>query len=191
MSEQLDLTHGGPSEPASEGAAPSRADSKGASPRDPERLTGNEYANLIAAYLTKNYGPKGLLVYREVSLGKSIIGKNRKIDILAVHTASSRALGIECKFQGTAGTADEKIPYTLQDLEAMHVPAFVAYAGSGFSVGVTHMLESHKRAAYCLPTAELSPSKETVELDHVVAMTFGWWELVLGTKKPFAIESDT
>ncbi len=156
--------------------------------KEPERLTGNEYANLIAAYLTKNYGPRGLLVYREVSLGKSIIGKNRKIDILAVQETSSRALGIECKYQGTTGTVDEKIPYTLQDLEAMHLPAFVAYAGTGFSVGVTHMLESHKLAAYCLPGTDLASSRATVELDHVVAMTFGWWELVLGSKKPFVLD---
>lgn len=150
-------------------------------------MTGKEYADLIAAYLTKTYGGAGLSVYREVSLGKSIIGKNRKIDILAVHRASSRALGIECKFQSSSGTVDEKIPYTLADLEAMHVPAFVAYAGSGFSVGVVHMLESHKLAAYCLPDASLTPGKDTVELDHVVAMTFGWWDVVLGDKEPFSL----
>ncbi len=150
-------------------------------------MTGKEYADLIAAYLSKNYGASGLCVYREVSLGKSIIGKNRKIDILAVHKSSSRALGIECKYQGVSGTADEKIPYTLDDLEAMHVPAFVAYAGAGFSVGVVHMLESHKLAAYCLPDPSLTPGKETVELDHVVAMTFGWWERVLADKEPFRL----
>lgn len=148
-------------------------------------MTGNEYADLIAAYLVFNYGPRGLHVYREVSLGKSIIGKNRKIDILAVHHESSRALGIECKYQATPGTADEKIPYTLEDLDAMHVPAFVAYAGEGFSIGVIHMLESHKLAAFCQPDLTLSPSKQTVELDHVMAMIFGWWDQVLSHRHPF------
>jgi hypothetical protein len=99
-------------------------------------MTGTEYANLIAAYLAKNYGGRGLTVYREVPLGKSIIGKNRRIDVFAVHKASAKALAIECKVQTSAGTADEKIPYTLQDLAAMHIPAFVVYAGSGFSDGV-------------------------------------------------------
>lgn len=148
-------------------------------------MKGHEYADLIAAYLTMNYGHRGLVVYREVSLGKSIIGKNRKIDILAMHHESSRALGIECKYQATQGTADEKLPYTLSDLEAMHVPAFVAYAGEGFSIGVAHMLESHKLAAYCLPSFDLAPTKDTVELDHVIAMIFGWWDQVLARKQPF------
>lgn len=154
-------------------------------------LSGKEYADLIAAYLTRNYGEVGLVVHREVSLGKSIIGKNRKIDLLCVHQPSQRAVGIECKFQGSQGTADEKIPYTLADLEAMHVPAFVAYAGEGFSVGVVHMLESHRLAAYCLPGADLLPSKETVELDHVIAMTFGWWSLVLAKSTPFSLNAWT
>jgi hypothetical protein len=150
-------------------------------------VTGNEYADLVAAYLSRNYGGRGLEVYREVSLGKSIIGKNRKIDILAVEEKTSKALGIECKYQATPGTADEKIPYTLKDLDAMHLPAFVAYAGEGFSIGVKHMLESHKLAAFCRPDVSLVPSKETVELDHVVAMTFGWWDQVLSRKKPFEL----
>lgn len=150
-------------------------------------MTGKEYADLIAAYLTKNYGPRGLKVYREVPLGKSIIGKNRRVDVFAVHEASSKALAVECKVQTSSGTADEKIPYTLQDLAAMHIPAFVIYAGNGFSDGVLHMLRSNERAAYCLPDATLEPGPDTIELDHIVAMTFGWWEAVLRDKKPFDV----
>lgn len=152
-------------------------------------MTGTEYANLIAAYLTHNYGARGLTVYREVQLGKSIIGKNRRLDLFAVHDASSKALAIECKVQMTAGTADEKIPYTLEDLAAMHVPAFVVYAGTGFSDGVLHMLRSNKRAAYCHPEPSLEPSASTIELDHIVAMTFGWWDAVLRGKRPFDLEA--
>lgn len=152
-------------------------------------MTGKEYADLLAAYLVHNYAHRGLTVYREVSLGKSIIGKNRKVDILAVETLTNKALGIECKYQETAGTADEKIPYTLDDLEAMHVPAFVCYAGDGFSRGVIHMLESHKLAAYCKPRDDLLPGKETVELDHIIAMVFGFWDAVLARKMPFSLET--
>jgi hypothetical protein len=154
-------------------------------------MTGNEYATLIAAYLARNYGSRGLAVYREVSLGKSIIGKNRRVDVFAVHSESSKALAVECKVQSTTGTADEKIPYTLQDLAAMHVPAFVVYAGAGFSDGVLHLLRSSERAAYCLPDSSLEPTSDTIELDHLVAMTFGWWEAVLRDKKPFDLATWT
>lgn len=151
-------------------------------------MKGHEYADLIAAYLTRNYGPRGLSIYREVSLGKSIIGKNRRIDVFAVHEATTRALAIECKYQQTGGTADEKLPYTLSDLAAMHVPAFACYAGGGFSEGVLHMLRASEIAAYCLPGPGLEPSGTTLELDHVVAMTFGWWDAVLRQKKKFSLE---
>ncbi len=48
-------------------------------------MTGSEYANLVAGYLVENYGSKGLRVYREVGLGKTIIGKNRRIDVFMIH----------------------------------------------------------------------------------------------------------
>jgi hypothetical protein len=154
-------------------------------------MTGGQYSDLIAAYLAKNYGPRGLVVYREVALGKSIIGKRRRIDIFAVEEQSAKALAIECKYQGTPGTVDEKIPYTLNDLRSMQIPAFVVYAGEGFSAGVLHMLGGSEIAAYCLPDTSLTPTAETLELDHVVAMTFGWWDAVLRGKRPFNLEKWT
>lgn len=151
-------------------------------------MKGNEYADRIAGYLLRNFGPRGLVVYREVSLGKTIIGKNRRVDILALHEESGRALAIECKLQEVQGTADEKIPYALQDLAAMHIPAFVVYAGKGFSEGVLHLLEGSALAAYCLPPLTLEPTPgATTELDHIVAMTFGFWDAVLHKKKPFSL----
>lgn len=148
-------------------------------------MRGDEYANLIAAYVAANYSDRGLAVYREVPLGKTIIGKNRRVDIVCLHRASSQLLALECKYQNVSGTAEEKIPYTLSDLRAMHVPAFAVYAGDGFSQGVLHMLQASEIAAHCYPTLDLKPSSATLELDHIVAMTFGWWDAVLAHKKPF------
>lgn len=148
-------------------------------------VTGNEYADFIAAYLTHSYGSRGLVIYREVSLGKTIIGKNRRVDLLAVDRHTDRAVVFECKYQASFGTADEKIPYTLSDLAALHVPAFLVYAGAGFSTGVLHMLEGSPIAAYCLPGENLDPGPSTLELDHLMAMRFGWWSAVLRQKTPF------
>lgn len=151
----------------------------------PDKVTGKDYADSIARYLRQNYGNRGIEVYREVSMGKTIIGKNRRIDILAIHTESAVALAIECKYQGSAGTTDEKIPYTLQDLEVLPLAACVAYAGTGWSDGVLHMLRGSPMAAYCLPGSDLRPGPETSDLDHIVAMTFKWWDVILRDKPPF------
>jgi hypothetical protein len=42
-------------------------------------MTGFEYSRLIANYIKKNYSERGLKIYLEVLLGKTIIGKNRRI----------------------------------------------------------------------------------------------------------------
>jgi hypothetical protein len=148
-------------------------------------VTGNEYADLIASYLVARFGAHDLVVYREVSIGKSIIGKNRKLDILTI--ARGRAFAIECKYQESQGTAEEKIPYTLADLAALQMSGCVAYAGAGFSPGVIHMLEASELAAYCLPLADLTSSRATRELDHLLAMHYGWWDLLVAGKKPFTL----
>ena len=151
-------------------------------------MSGAEYSNLIASYLAKRFGPRGLNVYREIKLGKSIIGKNRCIDVFCVHNidgADSKAFAIECKFQDSVGTVDEKIPYALDDLAALPMAGCIAYAGKGFSEGVLHMLGAAPRAAYCLPApGQHDSSADTRELDHLLATHFGWWDVLIGGKKP-------
>ena len=148
-------------------------------------MTGADYAGLVASYLAKRYGPRGLKVYREVRVGKSIIGKNRCIDVFCVREEDSRAFAVECKFQDSMGTVDEKIPYALDDLEALPMAGCIAYAGKGFSEGVLHMLGAAPRAAYCLPLdGQTESSNDTRELDHLLAAHFGWWDVLVGTRKP-------
>lgn len=154
-------------------------------------MSGKEYADLVASYILKNFGARGLTVYREVSMGKTIIGKNRHVDILVIHQASSTVVAIECKYQDTLGTVDEKIPYAIQDMQAMGVPVCLAYAGNGFSAGILHMLAACPIAAQCLPTPALEPARETRELDIALAMAFRFWDLVVANKRPFALPDVT
>ena len=148
-------------------------------------MTGAEYANLVAAYVSKRFGPRSLKVYREIRVGKTIIGKNRCIDIFCVNEASEKAFAIECKFQDSQGTVDEKIPYALDDLRALPMTGCIAYAGAGFSDGVLHMLAASRHAAYCLPQpGQVDTTADTRELDHLLAAHFGWWDVLVEKKKP-------
>jgi hypothetical protein len=150
-------------------------------------VSGAEYANLVAAYLSKRFGPRGLKVYREIRVGKSIIGKNRCIDVFCVSDGDNQAFAIECKFQDSPGTVDEKIPYALDDLAALPMAGCIAYAGKGFSEGVLHMLGAAPRAAYCLPVdGQVESSAETRELDHMLATHFRWWDVLIAGRKPVA-----
>jgi hypothetical protein len=126
-------------------------------------LKAHEYRDLIASYIDRVFGRRGLVVYTEISLGKTIIGKNRRIDVFVLRAADQQALALECKTQESGGTTDEKIPYALQDLEALWVPGCLVYGGEGWSSGVMHTLRSSKRAVHCLPRLPaLERTKETL-----------------------------
>ena len=148
-------------------------------------MTGAEYSSLVATYVARRFGDRGLKVYREVRVGKSIIGKNRCIDVFCVCERDNKAFAIECKFQESVGTVDEKIPYAIDDLRALPMAGCIVYAGRGFSEGVLHMLRASPHAAYCLPHAEHAQSNaETRELDHLLAMHFGWWDVLVQGRTP-------
>jgi PD-(D/E)XK nuclease superfamily domain len=156
-------------------------------------MTGNQYRQHVARYLLAAYARRGIQLYEEVSLGTSIIGKQRRVDLLMLAAASGAAIAIECKYQDSAGTTDEKIPYALEDLRALRIPAVIAYAGGGFSEGVLHLLQSSSLAAYCLPGRALKPTPRrqgdpidsgTWQLDHVLAQTFRWWDVILAGRTP-------
>jgi hypothetical protein len=155
-------------------------------------MTGNEYKRLIGRYIAGAYGKRGLKVYDEVYLGTSIIGKQRRIDLFVVGPGE-RALCVECKYQDSSGTADEKIPYAINDMAAQRVPGVIVYAGIGFSAGVLHLLQGSEYGAFCLPD-EVNPqpiprvpgamNTGTWQLDHVIAQTFCFWDIVLAGKQP-------
>jgi hypothetical protein len=147
-------------------------------------MTGPQYANLVAGYVARRFEPRGLKVYREVKIGKTIIGKNRCIDIFCVSDDTQKAFAIECKYQDSQGTVDEKIPYALDDLQALPIAGCIAYAGRGFSEGVLHMLAASPDAAFCLPAAgQLETTADTRELDHLLAVHFAWWDVLVDKKK--------
>ncbi len=147
----------------------------------------HDYRDLIAAYIDANFSAHGVVVYTEVSLGKTIIGKNRKLDVLALRKADQSALAIETKYQQVPGTTDEKIPYALLDLEALWIPGCLVYAGDGWSQGVLHTLQGSRRAVHCLPERpDLARTLATRELDHVVAAIFGLWDRVISEERLFS-----
>jgi hypothetical protein len=162
-------------------------------------MTGNEYKKLVGRYIVHAYGQRGLQVYEEVYLGTTIIGKQRRIDLFVLGP-DSKALCVECKYQDSSGTADEKIPYALNDLAAQRIPGVIVYAGGGFSAGVLHLLQGSEYAAYCFPdpaTLKSVPrsggamNTGTWQLDHVIAQTFNFWDIILSGRQPLTSQLPT
>tara|TARA_R110001583_G_scaffold10423_7_gene48255 strand:- start:2630 stop:3094 length:465 start_codon:yes stop_codon:yes gene_type:complete len=143
---------------------------------------GSTYQQSVEGYLSRRFSARAT-INSEVTVGRSLHGKKRKVDILMVSTDKEKALAIECKFQDVAGTAEEKLHFAIKDLEAMPMPAVLSYAGRGFSHGVRAMLEASQTAAYCAPWVPV-----TWELDHLIGMHFGWFDLLLDRTRPVNLE---
>ena len=65
---------------------------------------------------------------------------------MLTHPQSRKTLGLECKFQGVRGTAEEKIPATIKDIEAWPIPGLVVFAGAGFTENMRSFLISTGKA---------------------------------------------
>ena len=74
-----------------------------------------------------------LAAMTEVKVGRRIWGSVRNIDVVLTDPDTRQRIGIECKYQGSSGTAEEKIQATLEDIRAWPIKGLVVIAGSGFS----------------------------------------------------------
>jgi hypothetical protein len=88
----------------------------------------------------------GLEAIEQVKVARRIWGAERYIDVVLTHPQSRKTLGIECKFQAVRGTAEEKIPATIKDIEAWPIPGLVVFAGEGFTENMRCFLISTGRA---------------------------------------------
>ncbi|MDP6605181.1 MAG: hypothetical protein QF664_02825 [Dehalococcoidia bacterium] len=88
----------------------------------------------------------GLEVRRQLYVGRRIWGARRRIDLVLTDRERRRSLGIECKFQSRAGTAEEKIPATIKDIAAWPIDGLVCFTGPGFSTNMESFLLASGKA---------------------------------------------
>jgi hypothetical protein len=78
----------------------------------------------------------------EVAVGRRIWGAKRRIDVVLKDPVTRVSLGLECKYQGSKGSAEEKIPATIEDIKAWPIRGMVVYSGEGFSSNMQSYLLS-------------------------------------------------
>src|SRR5690606_22813386 len=109
----------------------------------------------------------GLSAREQFKCGRRIWGAERYIDVVLTHPEARTRLGLECKYQGTAGSAEAKIPAIIQDISAWPIPGLVVFSGTGFSTNIKSFLIASGRA---------------VELDELEP----WVQLFFGLELPAA-----
>src|SRR5690349_2010871 len=88
----------------------------------------------------------GLQADKEIYVGRRLWGARRVIDVVVTHPVTRLRLGVECKFQGTQGTAEEKIPSTIEDIRSWPIQGIVVFAGGGISPNMKAYLLSTGKA---------------------------------------------
>ena len=132
-----------------------------------------------------------LKVYREIRVGKTIIGKNRCIDIFCVSDDAPQGVRDRVQVPGQPGHGRREDPVR-------------ARRPAGAADGRLHRLRrpadsptacctccaASRHAAYCLPVADQAAARpKRSELDHLLAAHFGWWDVLVGKKKPVSATS--
>jgi hypothetical protein len=111
---------------------------------------GSELRDRVAKLATN----LGLEVRTEVKVGRRLWGAVRSIDVVLTRTDTGKTLGIECKYQGIGGSAEEKVPATIQDIAAWPIPGVVVFGGEGFS---TNMVAFFHATGKAVSLSELEP----------------------------------
>jgi hypothetical protein len=109
---------------------------------DTLELTSVEFERLIALI---GHG-LGLDYRRKLTVGKTIYGKDREVDVLFRDARNGNRLAVEAKYQRVTGTADEKLPYAVLNLATLPLPGVIVYGGGGFHLGALHWLCANTKA---------------------------------------------
>jgi hypothetical protein len=109
---------------------------------DSYELTSADFERLIAVIGLS----LGLDYKRKVIVGKTVYGRDREVDLLFRHAPSGNRLAVEAKYQRVAGTADEKLPYAVLNLQTLPLPGVIVYGGGGFHQGALQWLCANTRA---------------------------------------------
>ncbi len=88
----------------------------------------------------------GLQVRSQVKVGRRLWGPERRIDFVLTDQSTRRSLGIECKFQQSKGTAEEKLPAVVADMGAWPIEGILVFGGPGFSTNLRQYLYSTGKA---------------------------------------------
>lgn len=78
---------------------------------------------------------------KEVEIGRNIYGITRRIDFLLFHpTRHPNGLVIQCKWQASGGSVDEKYPFEVLNINQGEYDTIIVLDGGGYSKGAATWL---------------------------------------------------
>lgn len=86
--------------------------------------------------------PRSPMYTSQALIGKTVYGSDRKCDFLVYHPEKfPKNLVIECKWQQSAGSVDEKFPFLVENIRLLRIPTIIVVDGGGHKPGAVTWLK--------------------------------------------------
>ena len=81
---------------------------------------------------------------RQCEIGKDIYGKKRRVDAILYHPhLYPECLVIQCKWQASSGSVEEKYPFEVLSISQNQFDTIIILDGDGYSAGAKQWLTNH------------------------------------------------
>jgi hypothetical protein len=115
-----------------------------------DTTTGSNYEQIIELCLKRSCEKNEMVAVSQVTVGEKPGGGKHRVDweISKKNDSNTRGL-ISCKYQGSSGTAEEKIAYEVikllhtMEIDPRYKHAWVVMGGDGWSTGMRSFVLSH------------------------------------------------
>jgi hypothetical protein len=115
-----------------------------------DTTTGSNYEAIIEMCIRRSCEKNGLEAISQTNIGTKPGGGQHRVDweIIDKQDPNSRGL-ISCKYQGTSGTAEEKMAYEVIKLlytmkvDARYKKSWIIMGGEGWSTGMREFIKNH------------------------------------------------
>lgn len=115
-----------------------------------DTTTGSNYEAIIEMCIKRSCEKNKLTAVAQATIGEKPGGGKHRVDWEIYNTSNPNFRGlISCKYQGTSGTAEEKIAYeVIKLLHAMKIDprykkGWIIMGGEGWSSGMREFVKSH------------------------------------------------
>ena len=83
---------------------------------------------------------------RQCHTGRDLYGKRRRVDFILYHPQKwPDSLVIQCKWQASSGSVEEKYPFEVLSIEVDGYPTIILLDGGGYSNGAKQWLKGQTR----------------------------------------------
>lgn len=105
-------------------------------------LLGHGYGKLSSKEFQSHAAAREPIFMTQVVVGRTVYNTRMKVDFFVFHpTKHPEGLIIECKWQQSPGSVDEKYPYLVTNLITSQKTSIIVLDGGGYKPGAKHWLE--------------------------------------------------